>query len=80
MSGSDQEKQSGSFEQKSDIAAHDQLASPNGDVPDYDKHAENRLIRKIDWRLLPILGALYSIALIDRVNVGERAPSGRRRS
>ncbi len=38
-------------------------------VPDYVSHTENRLIRKIDLRLLPILGALYSIALIDRVNV-----------
>lgn len=30
---------------------------------------EKALIRKVDWRLLPILGALYAIALIDRVNV-----------
>src|SRR5689334_4783030 len=30
---------------------------------------EKKLMRKIDWRLLPILGALYSISLIDRTNV-----------
>lgn len=30
---------------------------------------EKALIRKVYWRLLPILGALYAIALIDRVNV-----------
>ena len=35
----------------------------------YDSHVEKKLIRRVDWRLLPILGALYSIALIDRVNV-----------
>jgi len=35
----------------------------------YDQIEEKRLIRKVDWRLLPILGALYSIALIDRTNV-----------
>jgi hypothetical protein len=35
----------------------------------YDQIEEKRLVRKIDWRLLPILGALYSIALIDRTNV-----------
>jgi hypothetical protein len=68
MSGSDQEKYSGSFEQKSDVVAHDQ-PGPNEDAPYYDKRTENKLIRKIDFRLLPILGALYSIALIDRVNV-----------
>lgn len=35
----------------------------------YDHVEEKRLVRKVDWRLLPILGALYSIALIDRTNV-----------
>lgn len=35
----------------------------------YDVHTEKKLVRRVDWRLLPILGALYSISLIDRVNV-----------
>lgn len=26
--------------------------------------------RHIDWRILPLLGLLYSIALIDRTNLG----------
>ena len=43
--------------------------SPPHHVPEYDQKSERKLIRKIDARLLPILGALYSIALIDRVNV-----------
>lgn len=30
---------------------------------DVDGIEEKKLIRKIDWRLLPILGALYSISL-----------------
>jgi hypothetical protein len=34
-----------------------------------DRAYETLLIRKIDRRLLPILGALYAISLIDRVNV-----------
>ncbi len=72
MSGSDQDKYNGSFEQKSDLAANEQPPSLEGDVPEYDKHTESKLIRKIDHRLLPILGALYSIALIDRVNVGKQ--------
>ena len=40
---------------------------------EFDQVEEKRLIRKIDWRLLPILGALYSIALIDRTNVCTQA-------
>jgi hypothetical protein len=43
---------------------------------EYDPHAEKKLIRKIDWRLLPILGALYSIALIDRVNISAARIAG----
>jgi len=39
----------------------------------FDKPAEQKLIRKVDYRLLPILGALYAIALIDRVNVSRHA-------
>lgn len=35
---------------------------------------EKALIRKIDWRLLPILGALYAVALVDRINVRFSAP------
>lgn len=29
-----------------------------------------RIMRKIDWRLLPILGAMYTISQIDRGNLG----------
>ena len=38
-------------------------------IAGYDKAYEKKLIRKVDYRLLPILGALYAISLIDRVNV-----------
>ncbi|KAJ7496906.1 major facilitator superfamily domain-containing protein [Mycena latifolia] len=30
---------------------------------------ERRIIRRVDWRLLPILGFLYALALIDRTNI-----------
>jgi len=38
-------------------------------IAEHDRHYGKALIRKVDKRLLPILGALYSIALIDRINV-----------
>lgn len=38
-------------------------------APLYCPPREKQLMRKVDWRLLPILGALYAIALVDRVNV-----------
>jgi hypothetical protein len=41
-----------------------------------DPHMERRVLRKIDVRLLPILGALYTIALIDRTNISVARISG----
>lgn len=60
--------------EKVNDATHDEnqgvaSQSPASSADEFDAHHENKLMRKVDWRLLPILGALYSIALIDRVNV-----------
>ena len=41
-------------------------AQPEGAT--HDAKAVRRVVRKVDWRLLPILGALYTIALVDRSN------------
>jgi len=38
-------------------------------VMNYGREYEKALMGKVDRRLLPILGALYAISLIDRVNV-----------
>lgn len=39
------------------------------DVPLEQRRMESRVMRKVDWRLIPILGLLYSVAGLDRVNV-----------
>jgi hypothetical protein len=40
-------------------------------VTDCESAEESTLFRrKIDWRMLPLLGVIYSIALIDRTNLG----------
>ncbi|KAJ2912564.1 hypothetical protein MD484_g7862, partial [Candolleomyces efflorescens] len=36
----------------------------------YDPEYVRRTLRQIDWRMLPLLGFLYAIALIDRTNLG----------
>lgn len=41
-----------------------------------DAKFEKRVLRKIDFRLLPILGCLYTIALVDRSNVAVARISG----
>lgn len=49
-------------------------AQPEGAT--HDAKAVRRVVRKVDWRLLPILGALYTIALVDRSNIGVARISG----
>ncbi|KIM39087.1 hypothetical protein M413DRAFT_29655 [Hebeloma cylindrosporum] len=36
----------------------------------YDPAFVKKTIRMVDWRMLPLLGLLYSVALIDRTNLG----------
>lgn len=42
----------------------------------HDAKFEKRVLRKVDLRLLPILGCLYTIALVDRSNVAVARISG----
>lgn len=49
---------------------------PRGDEVQHDRAFEKRVIRKVDMRLLIILGALYSIALIDRTNLSSARVAG----
>ncbi|PGG95220.1 hypothetical protein AJ79_10178 [Helicocarpus griseus UAMH5409] len=69
----DQEKRGDNVEYSSKEAngEHNTL-----DAIDSPTAYEKALIRKVDWRLLPILGALYAIALIDRVNISNARVAG----
>ncbi|EMD86532.1 hypothetical protein COCC4DRAFT_167009 [Bipolaris maydis ATCC 48331] len=67
-------------EEKFDAVLKESLTPPaagsnSGDYI-FDEIEEKKLIRKVDWRLLPILGALYSIALIDRTNISNARVAG----
>ncbi|KAH7069905.1 major facilitator superfamily domain-containing protein [Paraphoma chrysanthemicola] len=60
----------------------DGVAATNNRGVDAEAFAEieeKKLMRKIDWRLLPILGALYSISLIDRTNISNARVAGMER-
>lgn len=64
-SDSDSSKPDASEKRIENLPSYDSVQTDDA----HDQAEEKRLIRKVDWRLLPILGALYSIALIDRTNV-----------
>ena len=36
---------------------------------DMDAECVKKLIRMVDWRIMPALGMLYAVSLIDRVNL-----------
>ncbi|CEL52995.1 putative transporter C1002,16c OS=Schizosaccharomyces pombe (strain 972 / ATCC 24843) GN=SPAC1002.16c PE=3 SV=1 [Rhizoctonia solani AG-1 IB] len=42
----------------------------------FDSVREKELMRRIDWRLMPILCVLYALSLIDRVNLGSARVEG----
>lgn len=37
---------------------------------EWDETATKKLIRKIDWRLIPFLALLYLLSFLDRTNIG----------
>ncbi|KAI8287329.1 hypothetical protein K4K60_012591 [Colletotrichum sp. SAR11_57] len=47
-----------------------------GEISLEQRTAEARVRRKVDWRLIPILGILYSIAGLDRVNLSNARVAG----
>lgn len=42
------------------------------DVPLEQREMEAKIMRRVDWRLIPILGILYAVAGLDRVNVSSK--------
>lgn len=71
-----------SFEEKSEVlhqeknAVHDDKSSDSEANEDYDPKEARRVRRKIDMRLIPALGAMYGISLMDRKNVSNAAIAG----
>jgi hypothetical protein len=41
-----------------------------------DPEAERRIVRKLDWRLIPWLSLLYLISFLDRTNIGNAKIQG----
>ena len=61
----DEFKPSVTWQEKLDVSPP--LSGIDRDAEAFDDVEEKKLIRKIDWRLLPILGALYSISLVSDI-------------
>jgi hypothetical protein len=51
-------------------------ASSSSNEDAFDKKMAARIRHRVDWRLIPALGAMYGIALMDRKNVSNAAIAG----
>lgn len=61
------------------LASHDAIHTPkdlDAVLTEEEKKIEKRATRKTDWRLIPILGACYSISAIDRINISAARIAG----
>jgi MFS family permease len=45
-------------------------------LPPFDKTAERRILRKLDFKVLPILWLLYLVCFVDRSNIGNAKIQG----
>ncbi|EXJ80382.1 hypothetical protein A1O1_08526 [Capronia coronata CBS 617.96] len=50
--------------------------STNSQELGFDKKATKKLIRKLDWALLPFLALLYLLSFLDRTNIGNARLAG----
>lgn len=64
------------MEEKSTVEMIESLSSNSSENLGYDEKATKRLVRKIDWRLLPFLALLYLLSFLDRTNIGNARLAG----
>lgn len=82
MFGRDQEKEelshrdtAGSYEEQLPSQGQ-QVAGADIDYPNKGTPLERKLVRKLDFRLVPVLGFMYACSLIDRTNLPNARVAG----
>ena len=45
-------------------------------IPTLDPVIEKRVLRKLDWTVVPVLWFLFIVSFVDRGNIGRRTDSG----
>ncbi|KAJ2919769.1 hypothetical protein MD484_g670, partial [Candolleomyces efflorescens] len=74
MSSSDNNSKNDSDLKVEDIEKYE--AAPVPIDAHYDPKFVQKTIRMVDWRMLPLLGLLYAVALVDRANLGIARTAG----
>ncbi|GAA6062195.1 hypothetical protein JCM10212_006476 [Sporobolomyces blumeae] len=60
-----------SNEKEKAFVSQEEYAGQQDIVPRLTPEQEKRLVRKIDWKLVPFLSLLYLLSFLDRVNIGQ---------
>jgi hypothetical protein len=66
--------------EKSNVEMIESLSSNSSENIGFDEKATKRLVRKIDWVLLPFLALLYLLSFLDRTNIGNARLAGLEKS
>ncbi|KAF2821166.1 high-affinity nicotinic acid transporter [Ophiobolus disseminans] len=46
------------------------VASGDVELQGYDEHATKKLLRKLDWHIIPFMSLIYLLCFLDRTNIG----------
>jgi hypothetical protein len=61
---------------KAEASAVGSESPERGPLSVFDGPATKRLLRKLDWTLLPFLALLYLLSFLDRANIGNARLAG----
>ncbi|KAK6364978.1 hypothetical protein LTS17_011674 [Exophiala oligosperma] len=64
------------LQSKEDVETIETASNSSQEAVGFDKKATKRLIRKMDWALLPFLALLYLLSFLDRTNIGNARLAG----
>jgi hypothetical protein len=61
-------KNEGLFETSNELRTVDKVAAGETALVELPDEEQTRIMRKVDWRILPLLAFLYLISFVDRSN------------
>ena len=65
----DPTQQQGPYDQIATVTHYQESKGlDDSDLPDYNDKEVKRILRKVDWRLPPVLAVLYLLSFLDRSN------------
>ena len=66
------------LDEKAEVITTEDVAASSrpGRAPSFTKEEEDKVIRKLDWNIMPLVFVLYSLSVLDRTNLGNARIAG----